>query len=343
MVSPAQKFPLARFTAFQTTHLDQAREVMAKVYCDHSLDFCSRSQNLNMEVREVHFPHSAMILASYGEWIKVAVGEPESLFACQYLLAGGSTFKIGKQQVHCHEDRGVMISPTKSVDIEQMPDSWILGFRIDRRALEEHLESLTMRSLSKPLEFEALMELRAGLCSHLFRLIRFQAEELDREESGLLNSPLALKDFEQSVMTCLLQGQPHNYSHYLPNPQSAAAPRQIKLVEEYLVAHAAEAINIGMLVKETETSFSAIYKAFRKHRGYSPMTFLKRTRLANLRKSLLKAAPKATITKLATDLGFTHLGRLSKDYKRQFGESPSETLRRSSGHRQKKGIVNRTI
>ncbi|MGI9292507.1 MAG: hypothetical protein ACR2PS_00875, partial [Pseudomonadales bacterium] len=142
---------------------------MAKVYCDHSLDFCSRSQHLNMDVREVHLPHSSIILASYGEWVKVAVGEPESLFACQYLLAGGSTYKIGKQQVHCHGDRGAMISPTKSVDIEQMPDSWILGFRIDRKALEKHLESLSMRALSKPLEFDGRMDLHVGPVGYLYR------------------------------------------------------------------------------------------------------------------------------------------------------------------------------
>lgn len=327
MTSRAQKFPLARFTAFQTQQLDQAREVMAKVYCDHSLNYTSGCHSLNLEVREVHLPHSAMISSSYGAWVKASVGEPESLFACQYLLSGSATYKIGTEQIYCHRDRGAMISPTKSVEMEHTPDSWILGMRIDRKTLEEHLESLTMRSLSKPLEFDGRMDVRTGLGSHLFRQIRFLADELDREESELLKSPLALTGFEQSVMTCLLLGQPHNHSRYLRSSRNAAVPRQVKLVEEYLVAHAEEAVNIGALAKETGYSFSAIYKGFQQFRGYTPLNFLKRTRLVNLRKRLLEAPPNVTLTKLATDLGFTHLGRLSADYKKQFGELPSDTLR----------------
>lgn len=329
MLSRTQKFPLARFAAFQTQQLDQAREVMAKVYCDHSLNFTSGCHNLNLEVREVHLPHSAMISSSYGAWVKASVGEPESLFACQYLLSGNATYKIGTEQIRCHRNRGAMISPTKSVDMEHTPDSWILGMRIDRKELEEHLESLTMRSLTKPLEFDGRMDVRAGLGSHLFRQIRFMADELDREESGLLKGPLALTDFEQSVMTCLLLGQPHNYSRYLLSSRNAAAPRQVTLVEEYLVAHAEEAINIGALAKEIGYSFSAIYKGFQQFRGYTPLNFLKRTRLVNFRKRLLEGSPDVTLTKLATDLGFTHLGRLSSDYKKQFGELPSDTLRKA--------------
>jgi AraC-like DNA-binding protein len=282
-----------------------------------------------MEVREVLFPHSAMILASYGEWVKVSVEEPGSLFACQFLLEGSATYKIGTEQIHCDGDCGAMISPTKSLAIMQRPDSWILGFRIDRRALEEHLEHLSMRSLSKPLEFDGRMDLNGGLVGYLNRYIRFLADELDREESVLLQSPLALANLEQSVKHCLLLGQPHNYSRYLRDPQKAAAPRQVKLVEEYLEAHVAEPIDLTSLAKLTGYSLSSIYRAFRKHRGYSPMTFLKRVRLAHLRKRLLEGSPNVTVTKLALDLGFVHLGRLSQAYNRQFGESPSDTLRKA--------------
>nr|WP_289711683.1 helix-turn-helix domain-containing protein [Escherichia coli] len=34
------------------------------------------------------------------------------------------------------------------------------------------------------------------------------------------------------------------------------------------------------------------------------------------------------LTELALDFGFAHLGRFAEQYRRQFGELPSETLRR---------------
>ena len=127
----------------------------------------------------------------------------------------------------------------------------------------------------------------------------------------------------------LLLGQPHNYTTYVAKPHNAAAPRQINLVEDYLEAHVEEPIDITSLAAVTGYSLSSIYKVFRKHRGYSPMTYLKKIRLAHFRKRLLEGSPNTTLTQHALDLGFVHLGRLSADYKRQFGELPSDTFRKA--------------
>jgi len=38
---------------------------------------------------------------------------------------------------------------------------------------------------------------------------------------------------------------------------------------------------------------------------------------------------RVTVTEIATALGFVELGRFSVEYRRAFGESPSETLRQA--------------
>jgi AraC-like DNA-binding protein len=76
-------------------------------------------------------------------------------------------------------------------------------------------------------------------------------------------------------------------------------------------------------------SYPTLVRAFRKHHDQSPMQFVKQRRMEQVQRELMAANPKQnTVTHLALEFGFHHLGQFSVDYKKTFGESPSETLRR---------------
>ncbi len=47
------------------------------------------------------------------------------------------------------------------------------------------------------------------------------------------------------------------------------------------------------------------------------------------RQALLGPEPASSVTGIALDWGFAHLGRFSVEYRERFGECPSQTLRRA--------------
>lgn len=49
-------------------------------------------------------------------------------------------------------------------------------------------------------------------------------------------------------------------------------------------------------------------------------------RLAAARKALRLAEPHQTVTNIANESGFSHMGRFSSNYKEMFGKLPSRTL-----------------
>ncbi|MBR9830115.1 MAG: helix-turn-helix domain-containing protein [Oceanospirillales bacterium] len=61
--------------------------------------------------------------------------------------------------------------------------------------------------------------------------------------------------------------------------------------------------------------------------GISPVQFLRATRLNQVRRRLLSGDP-VSIADAAANQGFHHLSQFAADYKRLFGERPSETLKR---------------
>ena len=58
------------------------------------------------------------------------------------------------------------------------------------------------------------------------------------------------------------------------------------------------------------------------------MRYLKNLRLDRARMRLINSGLNANITQIAIMSGFGHLGNFAAEYKRRFGESPSETARR---------------
>lgn len=69
--------------------------------------------------------------------------------------------------------------------------------------------------------------------------------------------------------------------------------------------------------------------AFRDELGVTPVRYLKLLRLNRANRLLRGASPsKGAVTSVAFACGFTELGRFAVDYRRHFGESPSQTLQR---------------
>jgi transcriptional regulator GlxA family with amidase domain len=78
-------------------------------------------------------------------------------------------------------------------------------------------------------------------------------------------------------------------------------------------------------------SSRTLHRVVRRELGVPPMTMLRRVRLAQARADLEAPTPRTSVTGVAYDCGFNHLGRFSQQYARRFGESPSKTLRRARG------------
>jgi AraC-like DNA-binding protein len=69
---------------------------------------------------------------------------------------------------------------------------------------------------------------------------------------------------------------------------------------------------------------------FRRFLGTTPLDWVRRMRLAHARRQLLDGGINRSVTDIALANGFTQLGRFAAQYRDQFGELPSETLRRAS-------------
>lgn len=115
--------------------------------------------------------------------------------------------------------------------------------------------------------------------------------------------------------------------HYEPTKVSTQKARQVVTkVCELLQVNPDQCYSIEDLCKVTFTSRRTLQNCFELITGQSPSLFLKTVKLNAVRRALQNSNQHSSISDIASDWGFWHLSQFSVDYKRLFGESPSQTL-----------------
>lgn len=113
---------------------------------------------------------------------------------------------------------------------------------------------------------------------------------------------------------------------------SAVDAQRIARLEDWIDAHLGEPITIGQLCRVAGVGERSLQKAFVQRRGTTPMRFVAERRLAAAHRCLLAATPIDSVSQIALEVGFSHLGRFATRYHHTYGETPSKTLqRRRSG------------
>jgi transcriptional regulator GlxA family with amidase domain len=98
--------------------------------------------------------------------------------------------------------------------------------------------------------------------------------------------------------------------------------------EAWLRQNLAEPPTIATLCEVLRASERTLHEAFREHLGTTPKAYVKILRLNAARQDLLRGQARKRVTDVALDWGFVHFGWFSQDYRRLFGEAPSQTLQR---------------
>jgi AraC family ethanolamine operon transcriptional activator len=114
-------------------------------------------------------------------------------------------------------------------------------------------------------------------------------------------------------------------------PHLTLRSRALMLALDYIEDHADDAPAVMDICRATGASYRTLNYAFLERFGVAPKQYLQAVRLDGVRKNLRTMGPHGTIIDIANHWGFWHMGQFAADYRRQFGELPSETLRRHSG------------
>lgn len=220
--------------------------------------------------------------------------------------------------------RAALFVPGRPANIRMPVGSKGRTVTIEQSALEAHFAMLTGHASRGAIPFEPELDLTTGGGATLHGIVRLLREEIERPAV----SPFVRPRLFDVLLTALVTIPRHEGLRLLELPPPRVAPAVVRRAEEYIAAHAGEAIRLADIVAAAGAPARSLQAAFRAARGMTPMEFLKMRRLELSRDMLLAPRPETTVSGVAAVMGFRNAGRFSVEYRKCFQESPSETLAR---------------
>ncbi|MEP6548355.1 MAG: AraC family transcriptional regulator [Gammaproteobacteria bacterium] len=317
---------LANAQPYQTNDLDAARTHIGALFVPHNLDVVGRQQVLDVRIGRVQLEGISLIYHRHGASVRVRPQPFRDFFLLQIPICGEAYVKVDQQEICCCAKQAVMISPDAGVDMRFGQGCEQLIVRVERIDLERYLEHQLGRPMTVPLQFSPAVPLTTPGAKEIGSLLQFMMISLTDSE-GIGGSPFARRNMASLLLTGLLSCLDHNYRDQLVRGPGRLRPAYIAKAQAYMKANIRRPIAPEDVAAAVHVSTRALFAGFKTYLNTTPMRYLKDLRLEMVRRTLIKFDPQeASVTTIAMDHGFEHLGHFCAAYQKKFGEQPRKTL-----------------
>ncbi len=240
-------------------------------------------------------------------------------------LQGGFSTRVGTgtRRHSFGLDEIYLLNPERDFDLRARDTNEVLVAGAPAAELRQKARALAGSRTEEPPEVIAAASPTAGA---LVRFTHYLWSELQRP-GGLWDCPVALAEMEDCLVSLLALAQNPPVTE-ATNGGFVARLAAMRRAEDFLMQHLMKPVTRSDLAAAAGVSIRTVSRGFRERHGISPLAWLKERRLEAAQRDLRAAHPEeVTVTEVALRYGFENLGRFSVDYRRRFGETPSQTLR----------------
>lgn len=224
------------------------------------------------------------------------------------------------------EDRAFLLSAEQSTLMIPSPRRGAVVATASADALRSHVATLTGVPTSS---------LRVDPSAHE----RLDSEQLDvtwryiSRSLALMNDPpdVVRASLGETLMTAMLWSLPDALP-LLTEPESREVASVLgRRAVEWAAEHYPEPIQVTDWARGIGVSVRYLQKIVRTECDCTPSEYIRKLRLERAHHLLARADGSRTVTSIALEAGFAHVGRFAAIYRQAYGVNPAAALRRSPG------------
>lgn len=241
---------------------------------------------------------------------------------------GFAAIDVNGARVLTSPTRGAIVAcqQTKSLTLSGPMEHLVIV--VDRATLSSRLMDMLEVPVSGGFDFFPEIDLTAGPGLTIVQTAAALHSGL-AASAALRNAPLARSSFTNGLVELLLESLPHRHTSDL-NLTTSPMPRHVKRAVDFMRANLSKPLTIQEIALASGSGIRSLQEGFRRFKLTTPRSYLQYLRLGAVHQELLQAKPSQTVCDIALKWGFPHPGRFAADYRKRFGQAPSETLQSSS-------------
>lgn len=274
-------------------------------------------------LRHVQLPGLRLVheQASCATWQRGQLGSGQIGFAMPLGLAGHAAFNgqaLGADSI--------MVGRSEQLDLCLPAGAGLVAIVVDAGLLGTLWEHLYHKRMSAWIDRQVVVSARPGLAEDLRRL-HLQAMADAETVPGLLTNPAAMLQLRDALLIEWIEALPTKVG----TDDLASGEARKRVVDracELMLAQPDTPLTILQVCDRIGASPRKLEYCFRSVLGIAPAKYMRAARLNGVRRELRRPGGRSVLD-IAARWGFWHMGEFAAAYRRQFGELPSQTLRRA--------------
>ncbi|HHX6895851.1 XylDLEGF operon transcriptional activator XylS [Pseudomonas aeruginosa] len=255
---------------------------------------------------------------SYGGSVRVISPGLETCYHLQIILKGHCLWRDHGQEHYFAPGELLLLNPDDQADLTYSEDCEKFIVKLPSVVLDRACSENNWHKPREGIRFAARHNLQQ--LDGFINLLGLVCDEAEHTKS----MPRVQEHYAGIIASKLLEMLGSNVSREIFSKGNPSFERVVQFIEENLKRN----ISLERLAELAMMSPRSLYNLFEKHAGTTPKNYIRNRKLESIRACLSDpSANVRSITEIALDYGFLHLGRFAENYRSAFGELPSDTLR----------------
>lgn len=319
---------LDNYPLIRSRSAEEARELVGRALSPHRLDVRSDEPAFEARHNRIRLGQVSLNVLSYGAEVEIDPGERGDFYLIQLPLQGRARLRCDGQEAWVDSNVLSVLHPHARTCMLWSGDCSMIMLQVPSAVLRRQLP-VRQQNKDRP-QFSFTQSRHNPAVAAWWQAVADMTRNLHSHGAQWLRHPAAYAAMEGFLLTGLDLLRPEREDVPETSLNTHRSGRHLQRALDYIQAHAHESLTLDRIATAACVSPRTLEAAFRRRYDQSPLAYARGVRLQRVRTALQAACAEgrpASVTDIALQHGFVHMGRFSAYYKQRFGCAPSATLR----------------